>query len=120
MEKKQSFLSKANDWILKWPGLFGIPFYIFFANSAAIVRAADPAANLLDMAGHFYKSIGSAAVNNFIPGTGILLSEIFRITADVIAPGVGSALSGIFHAVSGGSALADTASLTADFSPGLR
>lgn len=114
-----SFLGKIHKWLLKWPGLFGIPFYIFMANSAVLARAADPAANLLDMAGGFYTNIGSAA-HNLVPGTGILLSEIFRIVTDVVAPGVGTVLGGAFNAVAGASAVADAASLAADFSPALR
>jgi hypothetical protein len=89
-------LKKLNNWILKWPGLFGIPFYLFFAQAAVTATNNDPDADFLDISGEFYGSVVNAATENFLPGTWILLQEIFRLSADYAFPLMGTVLTEAF------------------------
>ncbi len=110
-QSEKGFWSKANGFILKWFGLFGIPFYIFFNKAAVDAKALDPEAGLGDIAAEFYGTVAGAAVNDFIPGTIIVISESFNFLADTILPGAGTVLSAVFSAVSEGSEIAHGANL---------
>ena len=96
-----SILGKAHKFLLKWPGLFGLPFYFFFAKAAVTAKALDPHAGLGDIAGEFYGNVTDAACNHLLPGIGIILSETFNFAADTLVPGLGTALGVVFGGVAG-------------------
>ena len=108
----KSTFGKTNAFILKWFGLFGLPFYVFFNKAATDAIAVDADADIFDIAGEFYGSITNATLDSFIPGTLIVLRETFNLVVDTILPGVGTTLSLAFNAA------ADSAELT-QFAPDL-
>lgn len=112
--KIPGWLKTLNETILKYAGLFGIPFYIFFFLSSSRVHAANPNADLSDTAADFYGTMLNATTEHFIPGAAYVLSDIFRFTVDTILPGAGYALTEVFEATN--SALSGNDQLP-DFSP---
>lgn len=85
MSSLTNAFSSVNKWILKWPGLFGIPFYIFLF--AAIAQAGTFGAG----AALFYQNIATASVDA-ASGLGIAFSEAASFTANTAAPAISSVL----------------------------
>ncbi|MCB1651507.1 MAG: hypothetical protein KDI46_05580 [Alphaproteobacteria bacterium] len=77
-------LGPINRFLLKYPGLGGLPFYVF------LLGAIGAAGTTLGGAGLFYTNIFNTAVNNVLPGLGILGEEIAL-----------PVVKGIFNLVSG-------------------
>jgi len=96
-----SAFSTTNKWLLKWPGLRGLPFYAFFFSAAAQARAIDPDAGLIDYGGEFYSGFIETAIEDFIPGAMIVLGDVFSLAAgaatDYIVPGASIMLGSGFN-----------------------
>ncbi len=100
MSSLKKAFNKANDWLLKWPGLFGIPFYIFMFGGVGTALETSPDAGLIEGAGVFYSSVFNTAANETITGLGVVLTDAFNFAADTVVPGLGFVLSTIIHAIS--------------------
>ncbi|GEM_PF-3344750 len=90
-----SAFKKVNKFILTVPGLMGLPFYFIAADAAAKEVAINPDATLLDVGERFYGGLYDITVENFIPGTSFILSEIFNVAADIAVPGAGMIMQAI-------------------------
>lgn len=104
--EKKGTLAKTNSWILKWPGLFGTPFYIFLFGGVAKANALNPEAGLIDGAGVLYNEIFNTAVGPTLDGMAIVAVDALNFTADTLMPGLGLILSAVFRAASAGTQMA--------------
>lgn len=92
MSSLTSVFGKANKFILKWPGLFGIPFYIFLFAGVAQAAALYPSAGLLEGYWKLLENIGSAAIGDSMTGLGIVFEDAAQFTANTAAPAMGQGL----------------------------
>ncbi len=86
-----SIFSSVNKWLLKWPGLAGTPFYIFYGNALHNAYQATPDAALssifMDGSVNFYSTIADACMNGLFPVLEIAAKASFNAAADAIMPG---------------------------------
>lgn len=95
----KGFLHKAYDWGLKWPGLFGIPFYIFAFGFIGQYVSEQGAAGLAEGVaggmGDFYSITFNTAATDTVTGLGFIFNQTAGFVADTLVPGLGTLVTAI-------------------------
>ena len=93
MSPLTSVFSKTHKTLLKWPGLSGLPFYVFMLGGIGYAARTDPDAGIIEGAAVFYKNVWDTATDDAVTGLGIFVTDTFNFVADTVVPGAGALMS---------------------------